>query len=183
MTDHSTSLPSDWNWLKDTYWYVLPENLSALRFDPDNDSLNWVSDQTVWHITGYENGYFWGVSATVIKEKEEQPAQHRRGLHPVCFAMLGTITPQGSVHLTFILSKASSSRSATTGVGRAMEYRNEWRLEMQMSSGNDDRTAHWAYMTRTQPGESSWESLPGAGISVPDMLEGCELPQPSWGTQ
>jgi hypothetical protein len=179
MTNHSDSNPSDWSWLHDTYWYVLPENLPALQFDPDNNTLTWVIDQTVWHLTGYRNGYFWGVSATLIQQGEEQSPQHRADSRPVCFTMLGSITPEGRVHLTFIPCKASSSRVATIGMGCAVEYRNNWSLEMQMSSGNDECTAHWAYMTRTQPGDSSWESLPGVGMSVLELLKGCERPQPS----
>lgn len=179
MTKPSDFNRSDWSWLQDTYWYVLPENLPALQFDPDDDTLAWVIDQTVWHITRFQNGYFWGVSSTLIQQGEQQSLQQRDGSSPVCFTMLGTITPEGQIHLTFIPCKASSSRSATIGMGCAVEYRNNWSLEMQMSSGNDERTAHWAYMTRVEQGEPSWESLPGVGISVPEMLEGCEPPQPS----
>ena len=177
MTTPSDSSPSDWSWLQDTYWYVLPENLPALQFDPDNNTLTWVIDQTVWHITGYRDGYFWGLSATLTQQGQEDPPQHRAGSSRVCFTMLGTITPEGQVHLTFIPSKATSSKSATIGIGCAVEHRNQWSLEMQMSSGNDERTAHWAYMSQTQPGEPSWESLPGVEISVPEMLKGCERPQ------
>jgi len=50
-------------------------------------------------------------------------------------------------------------------------------MEMQMSSGTSELTAHWAYMTRVQPDDPSWESLPGVGLSVPEMLGGCEPPQ------
>lgn len=179
MAEQMDFNPSDWSWLQDTYWYVLPENLAALQFDPGNNALTWVIDQTVWHITGYRNGYFWGVSATLIQEGGEQVSQKGAGSRPVCFTMLGTITPEGRVHLTFIPNLTSSSRSATIGIGRAVEYRNGWSLEMQMSSGSGERTAHWAYMVLVQPGDASWESLPGARISVPEMLEGCEPPQPS----
>ena len=177
MTKHSGSNRTDWSWLQDTYWYVLPENLSALQFNPDDDTLAWVVDQTVWHITGYLNGYFWGVSSTLILQGGEQTPERGPGSRPVCFTMMGSITPEGQVYLTFIPGNASSSRSATTGIGRAIEHKNNWSLEMQMSSSNDERTAHWAYMTRVQPGDASWESLPGVGISVPEMLEGCEPPQ------
>ena len=48
---------------------------------------------------------------------------------------------------------------------------------MQMSSGDRNRTAHWAYMLQTRPGEPSWDSLPGVGLSAPEMLEGTEAPQ------
>jgi hypothetical protein len=48
---------------------------------------------------------------------------------------------------------------------------------MQMSSGDRNRTAHWAYMVQTRPGEPSWESLPGVGLSVPEMLEETKAPK------
>jgi hypothetical protein len=179
MTKDLDSNPLDWSWLQDTYWHVLPENLSALQFDTDNDTLTWVIDQTVWHITGYRNGYFWGVSATLVRQGGEQTPQQGPGSHPICFTMLGTITPEGRVYLTFIPCKASRFQSVTIGVGCAVEYRKSWSLEMQMSSGDDKRTAHWAYMSRVEPGEPSWESLPGVEISVPEMLKGCEPPQQS----
>lgn len=178
MSNHSNLSHSEWSWLEDTYWYVLPENLPALQFDPDNHTLSWAVDQTVWHITGYRNGYFWGVAATLIQQNEGQTGKDSAGSAPVCFTMLGTITPEGRVHLTFIPCEASSSRAATIGIGCAIKFRNNWSLEMQMSSGNDERTAHWAYMSRVQPGDPSWESLPGVGISVPEILKGCEPPQP-----
>lgn len=179
MADHVDANRSDWSWLQDTFWYVLREDLPALQLDPENNTLTWVIDQTVWHITGYGNGYFWGASATIIQKSEAELSQQGQASRPVCFRMLGTITPEGRVHLTFIPSRTSSSRAATIGIGRAVEHRSGLSLEMQMSSGSDTRTAHWAYMVRVQPGDSSWESLPGVGISVPQMLEGCEPPQMS----
>lgn len=177
MSDPSDFNLSNWSWLQDTYWYVLPENLPALQFDPDDETLNWVVDQTVWHITGYRDGYFWGVSATLLVTSADGAPKHGAGSTPVCFTMLGSITPEGRVHLTFIPSQASSSRMATIGIGCAVRHRGDWSLEMQMSSGNDTRTAHWAYMTRVRPDDASWESLPGVGLSVPQMLNGCEPPQ------
>ncbi len=92
-------------------------------------------------------------------------------------AGLGSITPEGSVHLTFVADAALSSRTATIGIGRTVPRDGGWSLEMQMSSGSRERTAHWAYMVRTQPGDPSWDSLPGIGLSVPEMLEGLEPPR------
>lgn len=177
MPEHANVNRSDWRWLQNTYWYVLPGNLPALQLDTDQDTLNWVIDQTVWHITGYRNGYFWGVSATLIIQDAESSLQQAPTSQPVCFTMLGTITPEGRIHLTFIRSHQPSSATPTIGIGRAIPYRDAWSLEMQMSSGADKQTAHWAYMTRVQPGDPSWESLPGVGLSVPEMLNRCKPPQ------
>jgi len=178
------SNPSDWNWLKDTYWYVPPGSLPALQMD--DDTLSWVIDQTVWHITGYRDGYFWGVSATLIRRQGEQDTPKGRGPGPVCFSMFGSITPEAQIHLTFIVQRKMSSSPPTIGIGRAIQHQavdhqglphqDGWSLEMQMSSGDRTQTAHWASMTRVRPGDPAWETLPGVDLSVPEMLGNCKPP-------
>lgn len=168
---------SPWTWLQDTYWYVLPENLPALQFAPGENTLTWIIDQTVWHISAFQNGYFWGSSATLILPTGGGESAKAAGNKPVCFSMLGSITPEGRIYITFIPCGVSSSRPATIGIGRAVPHGHKWSLEMQMSSGSGNTTAHWAYMTQTTPEDPSWKSLPGVGISVPQMLEGCQQPQ------
>ena len=37
--------------------------------------------------------------------------------------------------------------------------------------------AHWAYMVPVRPDDPSWHSLPGVGLSVPEMLEGLVPPE------
>jgi hypothetical protein len=177
MSVDSTIDQSQWGWLQDTYWYVPPENLPALQFVPDENTLDWVIDQTVWHITALQDGYFWGSSATAALPAGSKSSQESASVKPICFSMVGSITPEGRVYITFILGRASSSRTATTGIGRAVSHNNHWSLEMQMSTGNSKTTAHWAYMTRVKPDDPSWKSLPGVGISVPQMLQGCQPPQ------
>jgi hypothetical protein len=177
MVGNLESNPADWSWLENTYWYVLPENLSALQFDAQENTLAWVVDQTVWNITGYRNGYFWGISSVLVEDEIGQIPAHGSGSKPVFFSMLGSITPEGQVHLTFIPAKASRLQSPVIGIGRAIEYRGRVSLEMQMSSGSSKQTAHWAYMCQVAPDDPAWESLPGVKISVPQMLDGSEPPQ------
>lgn len=165
---------SDWSWLADTYWYVPEESLPVLQLDPSQNTLTWLVDQTVWHVTGYREGYFWGISVTLLRDAGEALPRQGPGSKPKQFTMLGSITPEGRVHLTFI---SSQSGSATIGIGRAVPHQKGWSLEMQMSSGDRRETAHWAYMLQTRPGEPAWDSLPGVGLSVPQMLEDCEVPQ------
>lgn len=167
--------PSSWSWLADTYWCVPQESLPALRFDDADDSLTWRVDQTVWHITGYREGYFWGVSATLLRDAGEAASERGPDSQPRGFTMLGSIAPEGRVHLTFI---PDSRGSSTIGIGRAVPHGAEWSLEMQMSTGSGGQTtAHWAFMVRVRPGDPSWDSLPGFGISVPEMLAGLETPR------
>jgi hypothetical protein len=177
MTDQLDPNRADWSWLAGTYWYVPPGSLPALQLDPDENTLTWVADQTVWHITGYRNGYFWGASATMLHDAGETVPRRGPGSRPVRFSMLGTITPEGRVHLTFVRADSSSAQSATIGIGCAVRRGEGFSLEMQMSSGTSTRTAHWAYMMPVRPGDPSWESLPGVGLSVPEMLEGSEPPE------
>jgi hypothetical protein len=167
--------PSTWNWLADTYWCVPPASLPALRFDDGDDTLTWRVDQTVWHITGYREGYFWGVSATLLRDAGEAAAERGPGSQPVGFTMVGSITPEGRVYITFI---PDSRGSNTIGIGRAVPNDSEWSLEMQMSTGSSSQTtSHWATMVRVRPDDPYWDSLPGFGVSVSEMLEGLEPPE------
>ena len=51
---------------------------------------------------------------------------------------------------------------------------------MQMSSGPATALAvHWAYMVQVAPGDPAWDSLPGVGISVPEMVDDLEPPEPA----
>jgi hypothetical protein len=166
---------ADWSWLADTYWYVRPADLPALQYDADGNTLTWLLDQTVWHLTGCRSNYIWGVTAALTRAAGEDPPRLGPGSRPVPMAMFGTITPEGRVHLTFVPDLPGRSSSATIGIGRAVPHDGGWSLEMQMSSNG--RVAHWAYMLQTRPGDPSWDALPGVGLSVPDMLAGCTAPQ------
>jgi len=59
--------PDRWNWLKNTYWYVPAPNLPAFLFDADREELTPVLDQTVFHITDYRDGYFWGRTVALLQ--------------------------------------------------------------------------------------------------------------------
>jgi len=159
-----------WDFLANTYWYVTPTDLPALQFSPDDDSLAWQSDQTVWHISGYKNGYFWGVSSGVIHDPNEtgKPRQQR---------LMGTVTAEGQVQITFI-NDGLVNNSAITGFGHMTKIDGEWVFQMQMATtAGRNYLLHWANMMRTQEGEASWNNLPGVDYSVPEMLEGASYPQ------
>jgi hypothetical protein len=181
MPDDVNTDWSQWSWLQDTYWYVPPESLAALQFSPDENTLTWRTDQTVWHISAFRTGYFWGISATVILPEggNSEPSN----IKPVCFSMIGSITPEGRIYITFVRCGSSSSRSSTTGIGHAVSQKNQWTMEMQMATGSTQTTIHWAYMAQVKPEDPSWKSLPGVGISVPQMLQGSEPPQIEKSTQ
>lgn len=175
MTDGTPALP-DWSRLAGTYWYVPPESLPAMRLD--TGELAWMEDQTVWHLTGCQEGYLWGVCATLLWPAGQEPLASGPGSQPAAFTVLGSITPEGRVYLAFIPQSSLSSGAPTIGVGRMVPHGGAWSFEMQMSSGSGSTVAHWAYMMPVASGDPAWDSLPGCGVSVPAMLEGCKYPTP-----
>lgn len=161
---------SDWKWLKDTYWYVPKSGLPTMVFDGDTEQLRTVSDQTVYHISGYRNGYFWG--KTVVK----------LGTAPAsCLSLLGSVTPEGRLLLTFTPVDPNATSSITQGIGE-MQLQPDvgWTMENQMSSGPARlQVNHWAYMHQTKPGKRSWNVLPSANVSVQELLAECPGNGPS----
>ena len=153
-----------WAWLQDTYWYVPEANLLAFRFDAETRELQPVQDQTVYHITGFRDGYFWGRTAVQMGDGPR-----------TCLSLVGSVTPEGRVLLTFTPARETPSGTVTQGVGQMRVTRGQPAMENQMSSGSGSRgqVSHWAYMLRAKPGDAAWESLPGVGVSIPEFLGGC----------
>ena len=163
-----------WDFLANTYWYVPVSDLPALQFMPDDNLLSWRGDQTVWHITGYKNGYLWGASGAALfsqgeaNEETPPPVQHSR--------MVGSVSADGRVVINFV--NGSGNRvSIITGYGQMVQVGGEWAFQMQMSTAaGGGQLLHWANMLQTKPGEPSFAKLPGVNYSVPDMLEGASYP-------
>ncbi len=171
-----------WAWLADTVWIVPPADLPAMQMDPKDDAVRWIVDQTVWAFQGYRTGYLWGRGVVLLREPDPErpgPAEPDTAL---CLTILGTVTPDGAVHLTFLPSAARRASQATTGTGRIAlqdvpgdgQRAPEPMFEMQMSTGNRTRTAHWAHMVQVRPGDPAWTALPGFAMGVEEALEGCE---------
>lgn len=160
-----------WSWLAHTYWFVPTANLPATIFNSSTGTLSPVSDQTVFEITGYRNGYFWGKTVTQLGSASASSSM-----------LVGSITPQGEVLLSFTSTGGGSSPSVTQGYGRMRLKRGQWSMENQMFSPPTEsfQVGHWAYMMQTRPGRPSWHSLPGSGLSVPAFLSQYEgsVPQP-----
>lgn len=155
---------TDWAWLKDTYWYVPAPNLPAYIYTARTQQLRAIADQTVYHITDYRAGYFWGPSA----------AKFGSG-GVTCSALVGSVTPEGQVLLTFTPADPTVQTVVTQGFGTMRLRAGEWLMENQMSSGPNAliQIGHWAYMAQTRPDQASWQSLPGIGLSVPELLGQC----------
>jgi hypothetical protein len=150
-----------WSWLANTYWYVPPPNLPAVLYNSKTGTLTPDSDQTVYHIAGYKNGYFWGQSATQLGSNP-----------PSDSSMLGSVTPEGRVLLTFTATSDNGSPSITEGFGEMQRKSGQWTMENQMFTAPTEtlQIGHWAYMMQTHPGLPSWSSLPSASVSVPTFL-------------
>jgi hypothetical protein len=150
-----------WSWLANTYWYVPTSNLSAVLFNSVTGSVQPVSDQTVFHITNYADGYFWGESVTQLGSSSASTS-----------SMLGSVTPEGKVLLTFTTTSTNSSPSITNGYGTMVRKYGQWTMENQMFTSPNEtlQIGHWAYMVQTRPGMPSWYSLPSADVSVPVFL-------------
>ncbi|MFZ6873306.1 hypothetical protein ACO0LF_14725 [Undibacterium sp. Di27W] len=168
----STSNRTTWKLLADTYWYVTYPDLPALQFSSSDNVLSWTGDQTVWHISGYKNGYFWGVSSALLFDPESngktRPPQQR--------SMLGTVTANGQVQISFIGNK--HFQETVTGFGQMSKVDEQWVFQMQMATSfNGSQTLHWANMMQITETDPGWEKLPGVNCSVADMLEGASYPQ------
>lgn len=169
---------TDWNWLADTYWYCARECTPAIQKLPDNE-FKWVIDQTVWHITGYRDGYFWGVASALLSRPGSDTPSAAEMKQKSNMTFYASVTPQGQVHITFI-QEQDGNTSTTIGLGEMTERQNQTAFEMQMSSGSGEiLTAHWAYMLQVTPEDPEWKELPGANLSVPEMLHGTEAPSVS----
>ncbi|WP_165247871.1 hypothetical protein [Paludisphaera soli] len=122
-------------------------------------------DQTVYHVSGYRNGYFWGETVSQLGSGE-----------PMSSALVGSVTPQGRVLLTF-----SSSTEVVQGFGQMTRKHGQWTMENQMftPTSSGAQVGHWAYMVQTRPGMKSWNALPAVGVSVPTFLANYDLPGPS----
>lgn len=157
----------DWSQIKNTYWYVTPEDLPAIRTDLETQQHQVISDQTVWHIQEYTNGYFWGRTVVQLSGSSKK-----------CMHMVGSITPDDNVQITFTYTPPSLPPAlslVTNATGRAQKLRKEWKIEMQMTTGFETTlTTHWAYMRQCKAGEECNQNLPGVNIPLQTFLAGCE---------
>lgn len=153
----------NWNWLDGTTWIVPPTGLPAYVYSPAQNQLVPVQDQTVYTITGYRNGYFWGRTATKLGDGAV-----------TCKALVGSVTPDGKIYLTFTDYPYTQGSGTTIGVGTMVRKGYQWTMANQMSTGSSAaQVGHWAYMIQSQPGSASWYSLPGVNMSVPEFMQPC----------
>src|SRR5205085_9828649 len=143
--------PHRWAWLKDSVWYVPAGGLAAVAASPDRGRVITLFDQTVYVIEGYRDGYFWGV--TRVQFSPPQPSPVPPQMPPTCMRLLGSVTPEGAITLSF--TPVGSSGEETTGIGVMRQKDRAWTMENQMvstatigtgSTARQVQIAHWAYM-------------------------------------
>ena len=165
----SANTVRDWSWLDGTTWIVPPNGLPAYVYSPAQNQLVPVQDQTVYTITGYRNGYFWGRTAAQLNDNDVS-----------CKSLVGSVTPEGQIYLTFTDYPFSDSAITTVGLGSMVYKTNQWTMANQMSTGSSSaQIGHWAYMVQTKPGMASWYSLPGVNKSVPHFMQPCLAAAPN----
>lgn len=155
-----------WSFLQNSYWYVPTPNLPALLSATSGSTTSHIpiTDQTVFYIQTYQEGYFWGQVATEFTVAGESDT--------ACFSMVGSVTPEGTVNLSF--TPTDSSSSPTAGFGTMRLVGNQWTMENQMTSGTSQGSiSHWAYMTQCISGQPCMESLPGTTQTIAQLLGGC----------
>lgn len=144
---------------RNSTWIVPPQTLLAYLYD--NATTTPASDQTVWVISNYNQGYFSGQSYTAI----DNSTLSQRYL-------IGSVTSEGKVYITFY-SGTSTSTDLVNGVGSlSVKSSGQCSFTMQMNSGQDGVSGliHWSYMIPVNPGDFFYNNLPGTQMSVPEFL-------------
>ena len=137
------------NYLINNYW-IVPKQTLKCQINNSDPNIKFGDDQTVWHITGVENGYVKGISYTTI---DNVPTSK--------YDFNGSIDNNGNVLFTF--------NNSITAVGKFKYSRKnqEYIFEMQM---NTNVINHWSYMIPTNKTKSTYYKLPGIFISVPEFI-------------
>lgn len=161
----------NWKWLIGTYWYVPESTLLAPQFSAGQAQPQWLSDQTVWQITNYEHGYFWGNAAVLMVPVGADDTQQA----PIAQRLMASVTPEGKIELT--LAPLNFSTTGVVGVGGMRWNQGSWITEMQMSAPTSSGSIilHCSYMLQCQPGDAAWAKLPGTNQSVPEFLAAAGL--------
>lgn len=149
------------NLIKNTIWIVPPSTLLAYQYSPS--SYTAVTDQTVWIIDDYVNGYFFGSAYTAVINGGSTTYTQKK--------VLGTVTSGGEVYMTFIPSGAISTTDLVNGIGTFVNLQGSYQFVMQMNAGSTtDGLSHWSYMISINQESPYYDDLPGVNQSLPDFL-------------
>ena len=156
--------------LDNTYWYVPTSYLPALlAINTAEPRITRLADQTVWHIEKYSKGYITGISATNV------------GFGWSYMLIVGSVTPEGSVKLSFspigaVNPNDPTTQTITIGDGSLSYQGRAPAFLMQMTSGTAGASVtHWAYMLPVTPNDPEWRSLPGYPATGVPALTGLQI--------
>lgn len=144
---------------KNSTWIVPPQTLLAYFYDSAEFSS--ITDQTVWVISSYNQGYFFGQSYAALNNSILSQRY-----------LAGSVTSEGKVYITFYSGTASST-DLINGIGSlSMKSSGQCYFTMQMNSGQNSVSGvtHWSYMIPVNPGDVFYNNLPGTNMSVPQFL-------------
>lgn len=147
-------------YINNTVWIVPPSTLLAYEFSDGNHIP--VVDQTVWVISEYSKGYFFGESYTAL---DGSPSSQRK--------IVGSITPDGEVYISFYpISDTSQETDIIEGIGTFEKHKGKYLFVMQMNSPQNSLTglSHWSYMISVKPDDYYYQHLPSLDISVPEFI-------------
>lgn len=147
-------------YIENTTWIVPPSTLLAYEYI--NGASVKVSDQTVWVITKFDQGYFFGNSYTGLN-----------GSPSATKAIVGSITPFGDVYISFFpVTGNYQNTDVVTGIGKFTKHKGKPYFVMQMNTGENglQGLAHWSYMISVKPDDYFYQHLPSMNMSVPEFI-------------
>jgi hypothetical protein len=159
-----------YSFLNHSQWYVPTATLPAVEMNLANGQVSGVVDQTVWDITGYRYSYFWGRTAAVFTRQVGGKPQ----MSLSCATMLGSVTPDGQVYITFVPKGQKTALAAVRGIGTLKPTAHDWLFQMQMATGTTTLVAHRSYMAQCKKGEPCQSKLPGSDLSLTQFLAQCD---------
>lgn len=159
----------EYNFLKNTIWYVPQPTLHAMEMNPRTGAVQMRIDQTVWRITDYRQGYFWGSLVVQLRNLAGKPVGN-----PTCARMMASVTPDGKVLATFVPPVPEGAALAVQANGTLTKGPDDaFRFEMQRTSGTQKLLAHASYMVQCKAGDACNAQLPGTDLSLPSFLALC----------
>jgi hypothetical protein len=148
-------------YLTNSVWIVPEKTLLAYEYIEGKTIP--VKDQTVWIIDSYDKGYFFGKSYTSLN-----------GINLNQSNFVGSITPEGSVYITFYID-GDTTNKFINGIGTFKKEKckdRKYVFTMQMNSATNGTTglSHWSYMINVNKDDILYHHLPSLNISVPAFI-------------
>ncbi len=127
--------------ISNTNWYVpVPQLLAYMSPRSGFNNPLPIGDQTLWTLGTSVNGVFSGTSVATLAIGSSSTLSTS--------SMQGTVSTAGKI--TIFFTPASGGKT-TVGVGQMQSRGGSSQMEMQMITGTELLTAHWAYMLPYNP--------------------------------